>query len=141
MSTEGKGNSPWGQLFKQLRRFALVTVALAVPISMGACGSDGGPTKEPSDGDNGPVSVLLRDYEFVPKRLSFQLNQTVEFVLTSVDEVHTFTVSELGINWAVPVTDQPIRATFAFTQAGQFRLTCAIPSHEGLGMVGSIIVE
>ena len=93
-----------------------------------------------SSGDGPEIRVTLKDYEFAPQRLKFKVGDTVDFVMTSTDETHTFTVSNLGINWVV-AGGQTVREGFTFTQAGEFRLVCVILSHEALGMAGTIVVE
>ena len=92
-------------------------------------------------GEGGQVPVTLRNYAFEPKRFKFTAGQTVDFVLTSTDGVHTFTVRDLDIDWDSVTRAEVQTRGFTFTRAGEFKLVCTIPSHEGLGMVGTIIVE
>lgn len=82
----------------------------------------------------------MRNYLYEPERLQFEVGESVEFRLLSVDELHTFTVREFGINWSVPKGDEPQVETFTFDRPGTFPLVCIIPGHEGFGMVGTITV-
>ncbi len=82
----------------------------------------------------------MRNYVFEPGALRFEVGDAVEFRLLSVDEAHTFTVNDLGINWIVPKEEAPQAQTFTFDRAGTFKLICIIPGHEGSGMVGTITV-
>ncbi len=106
-----------------------------------ACG-EAGPTPTPATtSDDGVVNVGHRNYAFDPDRLSFRVGETVEFHLNSEDGTHTFTVRDLDINWAVGRQDEAQVQTYTFDQPGTFRLICAIPGHEGLGMTGTIEVR
>ncbi len=78
------------------------------------------------------------EYEFRPSEFTFTTGQTVEFVLRSESEFHTFTVDALDIDVSVE-GGQTQRFTHTFNQAGTFELIC-IP-HESLGMVGQITVR
>jgi plastocyanin len=107
-----------------------------------ACGGDS--ASEPSGArpnPDGTLTVVHRNYAFEPKRLTFNIGETIEFRLESKDGIHTFTIDELDINWAVPSGPDPESQTFTFDRAGDFKLICVIPGHEGLGMVGTIQVR
>jgi plastocyanin len=115
----------------------IVTLLMAT-----ACAADDGPdpTAVGADGD-GTLSVVHRNYEFKPERLAFSVGETVDFKLRSADDVHTFTVKELGINWVVRGDAEPQTQTYTFDRAGTFQLICAIPGHQGFGMVGTLTVQ
>ena len=76
---------------------------------------------------------------FEPRNMAFDVGQTVEFTLVSNDIAHTFTVKDLGIDWEV--SKEPQTQTFTFETAGTFKLICAVPGHEGSGMVGTVEVR
>ncbi len=103
-------------------------------------GCESGPTPTPATAIDGVLDVEMRNYLYEPEALQFETGETVEFRLLSVDESHTFTVRDLGINWVVPKEEEPQAQTFTFDRAGTFRLVCIIPGHEGSGMVGTITV-
>ena len=73
--------------------------------------------------------------------MAFSVGETVEFHLSAKDGVHTFTVKDLDINWVVSNQPDPQVQTFTFDRAGTFKLICAIPGHEGSGMVGTVEVR
>jgi len=73
--------------------------------------------------------------------LRFEAGETVEFGIVSVDELHTFTVRELEINWAFPKKEAPEFRSFTFEKRGTYKLICVIPGHTGSGMAGEIVVE
>ena len=112
---------------------------IAVSSVLTGCPASG-PTPTPAVPQDGVLDVGMRNYLYEPKSFEFKVGETVEFRLLSVDEPHTFTVKELGINWVVPKEDEPQVQTFTFDKAGTFRLVCTITGHEGSGMVGKITV-
>jgi plastocyanin len=133
------GDRAW--LLSRTKSAELLIGVLFTAFGVVACGGDKVPTPTPPAGLEPVVSVVLSNYEFEPKRFTFTRGQTAGFVLTSADEVHTFTVAELNINWGVPKSAEATRERFTFDRTGEFRLVCSIPSHEGLGMVGTIVVK
>ena len=92
------------------------------------------------DGDVRRVEVLLSNYKFSPRDLVFELGDLVEYSFQSTDSIHTFTVEELQINWAVSAGER-LTERFTFRSPGEFTLVCVIPSHETLGMKGTVIVR
>ncbi len=112
---------------------------LVVAIAVSACGGSGStPTATPSTSPTSTASVKLKNFAFEPSQLTFNVGDTVEFQLSTLDIGHTFTVGSLGINWDV---SREVTRRFTFTKAGDFRLVCAIPGHEPAGMVGKITVK
>ena len=121
------------------------TLALYLTVTVVSLGvltgcPSSGPTPTPAVPVDGVLDVDMRNYVYEPGFFEFKVGETVEFRLLSVDEPHTFTVKDLGINWVVPKEKEPQVQTFTFTRAGTFRLICTITGHEGSGMVGKITV-
>ena len=91
------------------------------------------------------IEIITRNYEFEPDTIRVQTGQPVEFFVSSPDIYHTFTVQESReateniINLDVHPDREPARIQYTFEKPGEFYLYC-IP-HEGLGMMGMIIVE
>jgi plastocyanin len=126
----------------EARAALVITAAFVLFMGVQACGGETGPTPTAASADaDGTFSVLHRNYAFEPKRLSFGVGETVEFQLNSKDEIHTFTVRKLGVNWVVTQEAKPQAQSFTFDRPGTYRLICTIPGHEGSGMVGEITVE
>jgi plastocyanin len=102
------------------------------------------PTEEP-DTEVRTIEVIARNYEFEPDTIRVQVGQLVEFVVSSPDEYHTFTVKESVdatediINLKVFPDDEPVSVQHTFKELGEYYLYCIL--HEGLGMTGMIIVE
>ena len=120
----------------------LIAILLGSAALLAACGSatESTPTVvEPSS--DGQVSVTLRNFAFEPQNLLLQVGSQVEFHLQSTDVLHTFTVSDLDIDWVVPREQEPQVQVVTFDRPGTFRLICAIPGHAGSGMVGTVEVR
>ena len=129
-------------LLVRLKNAHIVSIAIFALLTLYGCAS--GDREDPigvMPNDDGTIEVILNNYAYEPESLLFELGETVEFRFTSEDEVHTFTVEELGINWVVPGKAKSQLQFFTFEKAGSFELICTIPGHEGLGMVGIIDVR
>ncbi|MBL75668.1 MAG: hypothetical protein CL763_01910 [Chloroflexi bacterium] len=125
-----------------MRTVALHLILISTLSLLSACGSgEASPTPTPSKALNGEVNVILKNYSFVPERLSFSTNETVKFVMNSSDSVHSFTIRKLGINWMVSRSDEPIVQEYTFTKPGTYQLICIISGHAAEGMVGEVVVE
>lgn len=111
---------------------------LALGLAAG-CGPSG-PTPTPAVPVDGVVEVEMRNYVYEPRRFQFERGETVEFRFVSIDELHTFTVRDLNINWKIPKQDETQVETFRFTRPGVYSLVCTVTGHEGGGMVGTITV-
>ena len=98
----------------------------------------------PPDPEGTQVDIRLRDeagsgnYLFDPGELTFKVGDSINFVIESETEFHTFSVEELGID-AASDAGEPVEFNFKFDRAGTFQLIC-IP-HEAQGMVGTITVQ
>ncbi len=121
---------------------AVVIAAVSILV-LQACGGGGDNVSDEGarPNENGEISVLLRNFAFEPRTLLFEVGETVEFSLSSADDIHTLTVKDLGIDWRVTGKDEPQTQSFTFDQPGTYRLICAIPGHEGSGMVGTVEVR
>ena len=101
-------------------------------------------TLAPPDPEGTQVDVRLRDeagsgaYLFDPGELTFSVGDSINFVIESETEFHTFTVEELEIDAAADAGES-VEFNFKFDRAGTFQIVC-IP-HETQGMVGTITVR
>lgn len=150
------------------RTISLALLVGVLSLALAACGSSAtstttqpsspspvprAPAEESTDGEtaNGEqqatgteVFVSLQDpggsgsYVFDTDEFTFDVGDTITFVVEAEAEFHTFTVTDLDINIAVPggTTEE---STVKFDTAGTFNLIC-IP-HQALGMVGTITIR
>ena len=135
-----------------MRAVILITLLCMISLIIGCGGSEVQPSpstapKEieessvPSDEDN-PISIVVETtsnpYAFAPTEFEIQSGQTYEFAMTADNELHSFTVTELGLNVNVlPNTTQIIN--LKFNEPGTYKLIC-LP-HEIYGMVATIKVN
>lgn len=88
------------------------------------------------------IDVLMQDeggnYVYTPAEITVSTGETLELVLTSQNEFHSFTVDDLGIDMEVEAGETE-ELVFTFDKPGTYDFIC-IP-HETLGMVGQIIVQ
>ena len=126
-----------------MRRLPAVAALLSLALLAGACGGeDPSATWRSADvapGEALSVEVELRNYAFTPRKFEIRQGETIEFVLDSIDILHSFTVEELDIDWHLNQNDE-LTERFTFDQPGEYRLVCVIPGHEVLGMRGTIVV-
>ncbi|HVE46535.1 MAG TPA: plastocyanin/azurin family copper-binding protein [Acidimicrobiales bacterium] len=100
--------------------------ALAIVVSIGACGGDSDDEAEPGE-QPGPRTVVLRDIAFKPRTLSVKAGDTV-----------TWKFDDKGIPHDVVANDQSFKSdrkdsgTFehTFATAGTFEYSCTV--HPGM---------
>jgi plastocyanin len=88
------------------------------------------------------IDVLMKDdggnYVYDPVEITVSAGETIELVLASQNEFHSFTVDDLGIDVEVEAGETS-ELVFTFDEPGTYDFIC-LP-HESLGMVGQIIVQ
>jgi plastocyanin len=88
------------------------------------------------------LDVVMQDeggnYAYSPVEITVSTGETLELVLTSQNEFHSFTVDDLDIDLEVEAGETE-ELVFTFDKPGTYDFIC-IP-HESLGMVGQIIVQ
>ena len=125
------------------RLSALAPLLLLLALFAAKCnGEDPAATWRSADvlpGEELSVDVELRNYAFTPRKFEIRQGETVEFVLDSIDILHSFTIEELEIDWHLNQNDE-LTERFTFDRPGTYRLICIIPGHEVLGMRGTVVV-
>ena len=136
-----------------MRKVLLISLLCATAITAG-CGGEAEPSSPPApvpvvveetpvsstNTDAIPISIgtTSNPYLFDPNDLELQAGQAYAFEMTSDKELHSFTVSELGLNVNVmPNTTEIINVKF--DTPGTYQLIC-LP-HEIYGMVATITVN
>lgn len=87
--------------------------------------------------------VQAEEFQFTPNEFVVPANQPVTFVMTSIDDFHTFTVKRdeadeenlFNLQVLAGFTDE---ITWTFEETGDYYLYCI--NHEDEGMVGTITV-
>ncbi len=121
---------------KLRKHVCVISVALAAGIVAGCSGSSDNSTPTTT---SDYATIQLKNFAFVPREPRFQVGKALRLDLKSLDIEHTFTVPDLNINWSVE-GGKTRKETLTFAKPGKFNLVCAIPGHEGAGMVGTVTV-
>lgn len=88
------------------------------------------------------VTVTASDYRFEPSTVSVKAGQAVQLTLRNTSsQVHDWTPQGLGPNvQALAQPGQTVTISFTPTAPGSYRVVCAQPGHEQVGMVGELTV-
>jgi plastocyanin len=88
------------------------------------------------------LSIELVDVDFEPTELRVPANSEITITATNVGvAVHTFTISDLGVDTGNVISGQTVTVTFNSGPPGSHRYICSVPGHEPAGMTGTLIVE
>lgn len=107
----------------------------------------------PEASSNGPeagkevsVTVLLRNFRYVPEEIRIPAGTRVVFL--NEDEVAHNVVHVAGqrVGAAPSAFESPVlqpgdQWSFVFTEPGEYSFICTVSAHQLMGMVGKIIVE
>jgi plastocyanin len=108
-------------------------------ISFSSDSTEGNSTEGSADRS---LEVVMQDeggnYMYSPTEITVSRGETLELVLVSQNEFHSFTADDLDIDVEVEAGESDT-LVFTFDQPGTFDFIC-VP-HESLGMVGQIIVQ
>lgn len=119
-----------------LRRLASGLTVLGLALT--ACTGGGA---APSGG--GSITVQGTDYKFDAADVTVKANQPVQLTFRNTSgQLHDWTVQ--GLDQSVVALAQPGQTAniqFTPTKTGTFKVVCAQPGHEQLGMVGQLIVQ
>lgn len=69
------------------------------------------------------VRITAKKFEYEPKVVPLKLGEPVILEFVSLDVIHGFTASELGLDAAI-VPDKPVRLRFTPSRAGKFGFHC-----------------
>lgn len=97
----------------------------------------------PASGSGQAITVEGSDYKFDAANVTVKANQPVQIALRNTSgQIHDWTVQ--GLDQSVVALAQPgqtANVQFTPTKTGTFKVICAQPGHEQLGMVGQLIVQ
>ena len=138
--------------YKRFFFLALLVGVLSLPVA--ACG--GGEAEKPvapapaapavsaplTPSSSGATSVTVNmagkpgQYEYDPSAFTFRAGESVDFTLVGDAELHTFSISSLGVDWSL-APEETKTFSFTFNTAGTYEVAC-IPHPE---MKGTIVVQ
>lgn len=108
--------------------------AVVVAVSAVSGGCLGGKAASPV------ARVVTTEMEFSPASLKVAAGLPTEIIVDNRGDVaHTFSVNELGLEVKVSPGDEG-RLTLD-APAAEYEFVCRILDHEGLGMVGQLVVS
>lgn len=118
------------------RRLAAGLTALGLALT--ACTGGGA-----APGGGQAITVQGTDYKFDAADVTVKANQPVQIAFRNTSgQVHDWTVQGLDQNVvALAQPGQTANVQFTPTKTGTFKVVCAQPGHEQLGMVGQLIVQ
>lgn len=84
-------------------------------------------------------TVVTTEMRFAPARITAGANRRVVVVVDNTGEVaHTFSINELNVE--VKVNPGEARRVTVDAPAATYQYVCRILDHEGLGMVGQLVL-
>jgi plastocyanin len=120
-----------------LRLLTYVTVALALPLALLACGEDGG---EEASGQI--VEVSATEFAFDPSTINLDEAGTYTFRLTNDGQFeHALEIDGQGIEEETDVIGggETAEVTVDLTE-GEYEIYCPVGNHREMGMEGSLVV-
>ncbi|RIK47179.1 MAG: hypothetical protein DCC58_00755 [Chloroflexi bacterium] len=132
----------------QWRLWSALVVLCVVSITVFACGGadaddeNEGPSALTSEADV-TVDVVLRDtMSFEPASITVAPGDVVHVNLDNRGALpHNFSITSLNVDVDVPPGGTATVTFTAPSSPGEHRIVCAVPGHEGAGMVGALVVE
>ncbi len=124
-------------------RVGLVLVAVAAPAVLAGCAADA-----PSEAAASAARELRviggpegAEYGFVPATIASHVGETLRVEFRNAGKLeHTFGVPDLGVDTGVVPPGGTGSVELRPPRAGVLQITCAIPGHVELGMVGRLEV-
>jgi plastocyanin len=124
-------------LGSMLRLLTYVTVALAVPLALIACGDEG----EEAAGQT--VEVVGTEFAFDPSTINLDESGTYTFHLVNDGEFeHALEIDGHGVEDETDVIGggETADVTVELTEEGEYEMYCPVGNHREMGMEGTVIV-
>jgi cytochrome c oxidase subunit 2 len=86
------------------------------------------------------VEIVAERFSFVPSRIRVQRGTTVEFVLTSDDTYHGFSVPDFNVNLLISPWGEAATVRITFPEAGEYVFECSRPCGAGHNLMRGVIV-
>ncbi len=137
---------------QRTHRWGMLVPGLALLLVAAACTGDGGGSTDGGGGESGgeqaagstTFEVTLTDFAIAPDLIEAAPGEALVFnVSNDGNSPHTFAVDTGGGVEATRELQAGESETLevAALQAGDYKISCTIPGHEDLGMVGSLAVS
>ena len=130
------------------RRWGVLVAALALTLVAAACSSDGGDDgggggDQQTDAGTSTFEVVLTDFAIQPDLIEAPDGEDLEFRVTNNGQSpHTFAVDTgngVEVTSELAAGDTTVLAVRAL-EVGDYKISCTVPGHEDLGMVGTLSV-
>lgn len=95
----------------------------------------------PAVGDDVFVTVVGDDFSFSPETITVDEDDRLIILFRNDGAIeHTFTIDELDVDVVVDPGNAST-AEFTVTKAGTYTYYCTVPTHQDLGMEGTLVVK
>jgi FtsP/CotA-like multicopper oxidase with cupredoxin domain len=119
--------------------FAFVAAVAALSVSVFAL-RDSGSADGGGSGPKTTVEVMLKDFAFEPATINVPTDGAVLKLMNHGAQVHNLAVPSLGIKSVDVKPGETAELDIPATPAGNYKVVCPQPGHEGAGMVGALVV-
>ena len=132
-------------MYKSVRRFFAVTMAVSVTSLFAACGGGGGDNSGDNSGGGGDkptsaISITAREFAFDPSEITASADSAFTVELSNAGTIeHDFAIVGSEANKVHVVAGASGSGSFTLP-AGSYKFFCSIPGHEAAGMVGTLKV-
>ena len=121
-----------------LRLLTYITVALALPLALLACGEDG---DEASSGQ--VVEITGTEFALAPPTVNLDEPGTYTFRFVNDGEFeHALEIEGHGVEEETDVIGggETAELTVDLTEEGEYEMYCPVDDHRGMGMEGTVVV-
>jgi plastocyanin len=88
------------------------------------------------------VTVEGDEYSFSPATITVEEGKTVKLTFKNIGNVsHTWTIDVLNVDSGLVLPGRSQTVEFDAVGVGTYKIYCAVSGHEGVGMVGTLVVE
>ncbi len=123
---------------------AFVAALAALAVAIFGLSDDGGSESASGGGGGGSkptINVTMKDFGFEPATITIPTDGAILHLMNGGAVVHNFQVADLGIKSIDIQAGQSYDLTVPATPAGNYKVICPQPGHEGAGMVGAMVVS
>jgi len=97
------------------------------------------PRGMPDEDQTEAIAIEAVNYNFLPSQIDVKHGSRVRFIVTAMDDPHTFVIDEYGIDEELPVGED-VTIEFVADREGVFFIESTTPSDKAQRMRGKLIV-